>query len=247
MTALDKSLDELITEKRYQSTRGGGYGTRDRDGMNRRDRMERLDRAPVRDPPLRREPYDDVRPVRHNDPPRMEYDTEVRAPRAPVSAPPEGRVRVDGLDPAWEAKDVREIFSEQGHIILRVYMHWDRSGRSQGSCEMSLDSVAHARALVDDMDGAEVDGFPLRISLARAPPPGAAPPAPAGPPASTRGREPYARDPPPRDAPRDAPFGGGGRAPPRDEGPGGKGRNRDRALPTKEELDAELERMRRDR
>jgi len=63
MTALDKSLglttimsfissyciDELITEKRYQSTRGGGYGTRDRDGMNRGDRMERLDRAPVRE------------------------------------------------------------------------------------------------------------------------------------------------------------------------------------------------------
>lgn len=38
---------------------------------------------------------------------QMEHDTEVRAPRAPVSAPPEGRVRVDGLDPAWEAKDVR--------------------------------------------------------------------------------------------------------------------------------------------
>lgn len=38
---------------------------------------------------------------------QMEYHTEVRAPRAPVSAPPEGRVRVDGLDPAWEAKDVR--------------------------------------------------------------------------------------------------------------------------------------------
>jgi len=242
MTALDKSLDELITEKRYQSTRGGGYGTRDRDGMNRGDRMERLDRAPVRDPPLRREPYDDVRPVRHNDPPRMEYDTEVRAPRAPVSAPPEGRVRVDGLDPAWEAKDVREIFSEQGHIILRVYMHWDRSGRSQGSCEMSLDSVAHARALVDDMDGAEVDGFPLRISLARAPPPGAAPSAPhASLPASARAPEPYAREPLPRQAPRDAP----GRAPIRDDDFGGKGRGRDRGTLTKEELDAELDRMRR--
>jgi len=37
---------------------------------------------------------------------------------------------------------------------------------------MSLDSVAHARALVDDMDGAEVDGFPLRISLARCDPMG---------------------------------------------------------------------------
>jgi len=241
MTALDKSLDDIVAEKRFQSSRGGGYGTRDRD--DRMDRPERMDRAPFRDPPPRRERYDDVAPIRRSDPPRgrIEHDEDARPPRA-AAAHQEGRVRVDGLDPAWEAKDVREIFSEQGHTILRVYMHWDRSGRSQGSCEMSLDSVAHARALVDDMDGAEVDGFPLRISLARAPPPGAAPSAPhASLPASARAPEPYAREPLPRQAPRDAP----GRAPIRDDDFGGKGRGRDRGTLTKEELDAELDRMRR--
>lgn len=42
---------------------------------------------------------------------QMEYDNDVRAPRAAAApAHPEGRVRVDGLDPAWGARDVRVCF-----------------------------------------------------------------------------------------------------------------------------------------
>lgn len=266
MSALDKSLDDLILEKKSKAqTRGGGGGGRNERGFDdmgpRRQRMN--DAGPVRRSDfLSRQPAAPFNDRGFNDRRAFGAFEDVR----PVRAVPqqEGKVRVEGLDPAWEAKDVREIFQEQGHPIVRVFMHWDRSGRSMGSCEMTLDSVASARSLVNDMDGAEVDGFPLAISLVRGAATQQAPPvqqAPArGMGGGFRGREPaFERREPAfggrdnfasRDAGRGsfgrsavqedvrgAPRGGGGKG--RREG-GGKGGDR---LVSKEDLDAELDRF----
>lgn len=74
-----------------------------------------------------------------------------------------GKVIIQGLDRRWQAGDVREILTEQGFIVKNVNMLWDATGRSSGQCEVTLRSVEDAKALVKDMDGAEVDGFPLSI------------------------------------------------------------------------------------
>eukprot|EP00995_Heteronema_vittatum_P007682 NODE_2833_length_735_cov_50.419825_g1997_i0.p2 GENE.NODE_2833_length_735_cov_50.419825_g1997_i0~~NODE_2833_length_735_cov_50.419825_g1997_i0.p2 ORF type:complete len:227 (-),score=54.77 NODE_2833_length_735_cov_50.419825_g1997_i0:53-685(-) len=82
------------------------------------------------------------------------------------------KVQVSGLDPNWESEDVKEIFTEQGFKVRNVYMQYDRSGRSRGRCELSFGSLREANDVVQDMDGAEVDGFPLnltRVSTAPAP------------------------------------------------------------------------------
>ena len=46
-------------------------------------------------------------------------------------------------------------------------MHWDNAGRSLCSCEITLESFGQAKALMADMDGAEVDGYLVQISLIR--------------------------------------------------------------------------------
>lgn len=254
MAALDKSLDDLIREKKL--ARGGG-GKGEGGGRNFRDDMGPRRPRMTESAPVRRSDFLSRQPAApYND--RGFNERRTFAAFEDVRPMPEGRVRVEGLDPAWEAKDVREIFQEQGHPIVRVFMHWDRSGRSMGSCEMTLDSVNHAKSLVNDMDGAEVDGFPLSITLMRSTqsaPPVQQVPARGGGGGGfgggMRSREPAFGG-------RDAPFGGRdnsfsgrdvarGRGPAQDAGPrgGGKGREgggKGRTL-SKEEMDAELDRF----
>eukprot|EP00993_Chasmostoma_nieuportense_P002569 NODE_3353_length_983_cov_32.915888_g3207_i0.p1 GENE.NODE_3353_length_983_cov_32.915888_g3207_i0~~NODE_3353_length_983_cov_32.915888_g3207_i0.p1 ORF type:complete len:271 (-),score=44.51 NODE_3353_length_983_cov_32.915888_g3207_i0:122-934(-) len=171
MTNLDKSLDDIIREKQTK-----------RPTRPSNNRPVGVGRRPLRSAgPVRRQPFARL----HQQ--ILPRSIAARAGRpAPMfsyhqlpsftPAPPVGpKVRIKGLDPNWEAKDIRQIFMEQGFNVGKIWVHWDRSGRSEGRCDMALPTMQEARAVVQEMDGAEVDGFPLTLTLGSGPSPRSTP------------------------------------------------------------------------
>lgn len=122
------------------------------------------------------------------------------------------KVKVTGLDPDWDAKDIRDIFAEQGFTVTNVWLQFDKKEGRAGQADLAIRTFDEARKVAQDMDRAEVDGWPLAVFVAG----GAA--------RSMGGGA----------GPRDEPRGGGGG--------NGAERDNGRRNMSKEELDEELAR-----
>ncbi len=65
-------------------------------------------------------------------------------------------------------ESLREVFESAGHSVVSVRIITDReTGRSRGFGFVEFGSEADARSALDELNGRNVDGRPLRLDLAQ--------------------------------------------------------------------------------
>jgi len=63
---------------------------------------------------------------------------------------------------------LREVFEATGKTVSEVHIVMDRdTGRSRGFAFVEMASDADAQAVMEELDGKDVDGRPLRVNEAR--------------------------------------------------------------------------------
>ncbi|KAK6414193.1 hypothetical protein LTR95_017774 [Oleoguttula sp. CCFEE 5521] len=187
---MDRSLDEIISER--PARRGGRGGDRN----DRGDRGDRADRGDRRAPPPRaprREEYprDGVRKPRREEAAHLDtdwvhdrfeedrydrrggrggdYGYDDRAPPAAVDTrarePSEAKkIRVDNIHYDIQEKDIKELFERIGPVET-AQMLYDRMDRSQGTAFITYVDARDARDALREYDGANAHGQPIRLTL----------------------------------------------------------------------------------
>lgn len=63
---------------------------------------------------------------------------------------------------------LRDAFAQGGRTVKSVQIMLDReTGRSRGFAFVEMSSPAEAQAAIDELDGQQIDGRPLRVNEAR--------------------------------------------------------------------------------
>ncbi|CCC06149.1 hypothetical protein SMAC4_00366 [Sordaria macrospora] len=168
--SLDRSLDEILAERKPNAGRGSGSrgkGNRDNGGDNR----QRRDRNDY--------PRDGVRKSFRDDAPRnldsewvhdkFEENDRRRAPRRrqspELSSDPRGsKIRVDNIHYELTQEDLEGLFSRIGPLV-KLDMKYDRAGRSEGTAFVTYESPQDASRAIREYDGANAAGQPIRLTL----------------------------------------------------------------------------------
>ncbi|KAL2122913.1 hypothetical protein VTJ04DRAFT_3368 [Mycothermus thermophilus] len=168
-SALDRSLDDILAERRQEKKRDPPRGDRgDRGGANRR--RDRSDN-----------PRDGVRKSFRDDTPRG-IDSEwvhdkfedygnrrsgSRYRRSPDTSSSELRgtkLRVDNLHYELTQDDLEGLFSRIGPLVT-LELKYDRAGRSEGTAFVTYESHRDALQAIKEFDGANAAGQPIRLTL----------------------------------------------------------------------------------
>ncbi|KAL2182348.1 RNA-binding domain-containing protein [Thermothelomyces heterothallicus CBS 203.75] len=155
---LDRSLDEILEERKQnnRSSRGGRRRDRSdypRDGARksfRDDAPRNLDSEWVHD---KFEDYGTRRSA-----PRRRYSPE------PTSETRGTKLRVDNLHYELTQEDLEDLFSRIGPLIS-LEMKYDRAGRSEGTAFVTYESHRDALQAIREYDGANAAGQPIRLTL----------------------------------------------------------------------------------
>lgn len=164
------SLDDIIQAKRIQGPpppphhrhlhrqphRHGGGGVR----------RASFSRSPPRQTSPRR------RTFMHSD----DHDTERRSWGPGPSAghqrrqrqPSHCRLIITNLHYEVSREDLRALFESIGPVI-RIYMHYDRAGRSNGKAEVTFERGDDARVALERFHQMPLDGLPMHIEMQTGP------------------------------------------------------------------------------
>jgi len=129
------------------------------------------------------------------------------------------KIMISNLDFGVSERDMKELFQDYGGV-RKVNFHYDRNGRSLGSCEVVFDRSAMAQKARRQYHGVPLDGRPMEIEIV-----------------GVTQRSPPRRS---RPSPR-RPTGRVNSAPRRNGGGGGGPRREKKETLTAEELDKQLD------
>ncbi|KAL2022817.1 hypothetical protein VTK56DRAFT_4633 [Thermocarpiscus australiensis] len=156
---MDRSLDEILAERRRQngkSSRGGRRRDRadfPRDGVRkpfRDDAPRDLDSEWVHDR------FEDLGGRRSA--PRRRHSPD------PSSDPRGSKLRVDNIHYELTEEDLEGLFMRIGPV-LKLEMKYDRAGRSEGTAFVTYESHRDALQAIKEFDGANAAGQPIRLTL----------------------------------------------------------------------------------
>ncbi|KAK1754939.1 hypothetical protein QBC47DRAFT_204578 [Echria macrotheca] len=164
--ALDRSLDEILAERKQN---GGGRGNR---GGNRGQRRERQDyprdgvRKSFRDDAPRNLDSEWVHDRFEENGGRRSAPTGGRRRRSPEpSSDSRGtKIRVDNIHYELTEEDLEGLFENIGPVI-KLEMKYDRAGRSEGTAFVTYESHADAKEAIKEYNGANAAGQPIRLTL----------------------------------------------------------------------------------
>lgn len=157
---INMSLDDIIKlNKKGGSSSGRGGASKSRGSSSRTDRQSDFRRN------NRPTPYTRPREL----PDRWQHDMfeeNVGAPRRQVT---EGRVVENGckllvsnLDFGVSDSDIQELFADFGEL-KKVSVHYDHSGRSNGTADVIFQNKADALKALKQYNGVPLDGRPMKI------------------------------------------------------------------------------------
>ncbi|KAF3164548.1 hypothetical protein TWF788_001149 [Orbilia oligospora] len=152
---LDRALDEIVADRSTNNrNRRRGPGNRTpRDGVSKQTR-------PQRDPPRGNWVHDKYDDGNNNHRPREPRgDGRNREPHQ------SSKIRVENLHYDLGEADLRDVFSRVGDI-RRIDIIYDKAGRSEGIANIIYATADEAILAVDQFDGANAKGQPIRVRLA---------------------------------------------------------------------------------
>ncbi|TEA22756.1 Aly/REF export factor 2 [Colletotrichum sidae] len=162
---MDRSLDEILAEKKNNGPRnrhgGGGGGG----GAPRRRERERQEYP--RDGSFRDEPRNLDSEWVHD---RFEEHDSRRGPSRRRRDSPEERdttsakLRVENIHYELTAEDLEELFTRIGPVA-KLDLKYDRAGRSEGIAFITMQSHEDAQEAIKEFDGANANGQPIRLTL----------------------------------------------------------------------------------
>lgn len=80
---------------------------------------------------------------------------------------PKNKLYVGNLPYSVTAEQLKELFAEAGEVTDAIVISDKMSGRSKGFGFVTMKDDATAEAAMSKMDGKEMDGRPLKVSVAR--------------------------------------------------------------------------------
>ncbi|KAM0280747.1 hypothetical protein ACHAQH_003917 [Verticillium albo-atrum] len=190
---MDRSLDEILAEKKSDQPRnrrrggGGGHGGGHRDGggregggrSNRRDDRQDYPRDGVRKSyrddsrhldsewvhDRYEEDYSTANPV------TIPFDPHVlttfRPPTIGTSQSPRVSrtcLKVENLHYELTTEELEGLFARIGPVV-RLNLRYDRAGRSEGVAYVTYEYPEDARQAIQEFDGANANGQPIRLSI----------------------------------------------------------------------------------
>jgi len=84
---------------------------------------------------------------------------------APPAASPSGKILVSNLASSVSAEDIDELFRGVGPLASFPVLHFDNSGKSLGSAEVTFQQRKDAPIAVKKYNGVSLDNKPMRIQL----------------------------------------------------------------------------------
>ncbi|TPX15409.1 uncharacterized protein E0L32_004389 [Thyridium curvatum] len=151
---MDRSLDEILAERKGGQSGGGSRGSRG--GQRRRDRQDNY-------------PRDGIRKVRYllRELTRRGQDINSYRDEAPRNLDSESRgakIRVENVHYELTEEDLSGLFEKIGPIA-KLELVYDRAGRSEGVAYVTYQTYEDAKQAVREYDGANAAGQPIRMTI----------------------------------------------------------------------------------
>ncbi|OCF61571.1 hypothetical protein L486_01223 [Kwoniella mangroviensis CBS 10435] len=170
---LDKSLDEIVAEKRKTAPSSQNQGQQRRAPRVSSGNERRSNNSPYSRPPPRstdekwvHDAYQGPKSGNGND--RRGGDRINTASLTGTGAGFTGistRIEVVGLHYEVTPADLKGIFSQAGTLVQGPTIRYDRSGRSKGEATMEFASPQQAKIAINKFDGAMTKGQTISIRL----------------------------------------------------------------------------------
>ncbi|KAK3329629.1 hypothetical protein B0H66DRAFT_32706 [Apodospora peruviana] len=166
--ALDRSLDEILAERKQSGGRGGrargprGNGSRQRERQDyprdgvRKSFRDRDDAPRNIDSEWVHDKFEDNDSRRA---PRRDYRDDASSDSRGGS-----KIRVDNIHYELTQDDLEGLFSKIGPLV-KLDMKYDRAGRSEGTAFVTYESPEDAKLAIREYDGANAAGQPIRLTL----------------------------------------------------------------------------------